>query len=95
MTKLVWYDNDTLLVAWTVRAQTLSILTLCTALEHWRCRTIHRLFAARGWVDGFEDGLVVAPLSGKVIVRLPQLIDTKSGHYYHVASIDVLVGSSD
>lgn len=37
ISKVVWYDDNQLLIAWTFRNQQRSLLTICDAAQHWNC----------------------------------------------------------
>lgn len=97
VSKVAWYDNERLLVAWTGRNQSSSTLVLCDRTRSWSCEEIYTLSADKGWVDGFESGLLPAPDQHAVIVRVNKLVKDASGsseEYYHVASINVKVSKS-
>lgn len=94
VSKVAWYDNERLLVAWTGRNQTSSTLVLCDRTSSWSCEEIYTLSADKGWVDGFESGLLSAPDQHAVLVRINKPVKVGSGsteEYYHVASISVKV----
>ncbi len=95
VSKVAWYDNERLLVAWTGRNQSFSILVLCERTSSWSCEEIYRLRADKGWVDGFESGLLAAPDQNAVLVRVNKWVNKGEqqggSEYYHVACINVKV----
>lgn len=93
ITKVAWYDNDHLLVAWTVRNQTESTLVICERANNWACEELYRLRADRGWVDGFESGLLGARDKNSVLVRIGKWINQERSEFFHIARIDRNVSS--
>ena len=72
ITKVTWYDNDRILIVWTTRNQTESTLVICDRFKDWTCDELYRLKGGRGWVDGFENGLLSGRHHDCVLVRIPK-----------------------
>lgn len=83
----MWYDEDRLLVAWTARNQSTTTLVLCNRYRLWKCEEIYRLALDTGWIDGFESGLLVAPINNSIVVRIPKPVGNDL--FFHVAAIDI------
>ncbi|UXI16219.1 putative UDP-glucose 4-epimerase [Sarcoptes scabiei] len=89
ITKVLWFDDQRLLIAWTLRNQRLSLLTVCELKNLWKCDELYDLTSSTGWVDGFENGLMAASNLNRVIIRIPRFIDKNKGEFFHLATINL------
>ncbi|KPM08952.1 inactive dipeptidyl peptidase 10-like protein [Sarcoptes scabiei] len=91
ITKVLWFDDQRFLIAWTLRNQRLSLLTVCELKNLWKCDELYDLTSSTGWVDGFENGLMAASNLNRVIIRIPRFIDKNKGEFFHLATINLKI----
>nr|XP_027196831.1 prolyl endopeptidase FAP-like [Dermatophagoides pteronyssinus] len=89
ISRVIWYDDERLLIVWTKRNQQRSLLTICDSNYQWKCQELYDLKSKTGWVDGFEDGLLSAAFVDQVIIRIPKFGSKIRGDFYHIAAINI------